>query len=392
MTAVRDREIMAEAVRLGHVYKGRTAPNPAVGAVVVRNGEIVGRGAHHRAGEPHAETVALAQAGERAKGATLYVTLEPCAHHGRTPPCAGVVATAGISRVVIGTLDPNPAVAGKGAALLAAAAIDVIVGVHEKRSRHLVEDFASAVVRGRPWITAKYAMSLDGKLATRAGDSRWITGESARRFAHQLRSEHGAVIVGQRTIVRDDPRLTVRLEGSSPAHGPVRIVVAAGGDLPPAAALWEKATPPVWVACTDDIPRSAAKRLKKLGAEIIRCDGSRGKVSLPSLLHNLAARGITSVLVEGGGELLGGFFDARLVDRVVAFVAPVVVGGRGAVPAVGGRGSGSIAGACRLRDVTRRRYGDDVCIDGYVTDVNELFACVVAQTREFKRARRRQTT
>jgi len=381
---------MAEALRLGHTYKGRTAPNPAVGAVVVRDGEIIGRGAHAKAGGPHAETIALAQAGGGANRATLYVTLEPCAHHGRTPPCANAVAAAGIARVVIGTLDPNPAVAGKGAALLAAAGVDVTIGVYERRSRHLVEDFASAVVRGRPWVTAKYAMSLDGKLATRAGDSKWITGEAARRFAHQLRSEHGAVVVGKNTVGRDDPRLTARPEDHPSASRPVRIVVTSEGDIPTAAALWEATPAPIWVACTGAISRSAVKRLTESGAEVIRCEGERGKVSLDSLLRNVAARGINSLLVEGGGELLGGFFDADLVDRVVAFVAPVVIGGRGAVPAVGGKGVTAIANAFRLREVTRRRYGDDLCVDGYVVDVNEFFAHVAAPTREFKgRGRRR---
>lgn len=385
MTSGRDREIMAEALRLGHTYKGRTTPNPAVGAVVVRGGVIVGRGAHERAGGPHAETRALAQAGRRAQGAILYVTLEPCAHHGRTPPCADAVAAAGVAAVVIGTLDPHPDVAGKGAARLAAAGIDVKVGVRERQCRHLAEDFASAVVRGRPWVTAKFAASLDGKLATRTGDSRWITGEAARIYAHRLRAEHAAVVVGKKTVIQDDPRLTVRSDGETASAGPVRLVVTAKGDIPAAAAFWNEPGPPVWIACGEDIPRREVNRFEKLGATVVVCRSEGGKVSLPSLLENLTARGITSIMVEGGGELLGSFFDAGLVDRVVSFIAPLIIGGKKAIPAVGGKGITPLQEAFRLREIKRRRFDSDICVDGYITDVNNLFACVAAPTREYKR-------
>jgi len=380
--------MMAEALRLGAIARGRTAPNPAVGAVVARGEEIVGRGFHAGPGKAHAEAAALGEAGARARGAALYVTLEPCAHHGRTPACAPAVVAAGVSRVVIGTLDPHAGTAGRGAALIREAGIPVTLGVRERACRHLVEDFATWVTAARPWVTAKFAASLDGKIATRTGDSAWITGEAARRRAHELRAEHGAVMVGKGTVLADDPRLTVRLDGVAEKAGPVRVVVASDADLPAGLALFARPVkPPVLVACTRKATGARVRRLVALGAEVIVCRERRGRVDLDDLLAQLAGRGLTSVLAEGGEALLGDLFDRGLVDRVVAFVAPVVIGGRRAKTAVGGSGVAALSDARRCREVTRRRLGWDVCVDGYLTDVNSLFAGVAAATRALKHAR-----
>jgi diaminohydroxyphosphoribosylaminopyrimidine deaminase/5-amino-6-(5-phosphoribosylamino)uracil reductase len=276
-------------------------------------------------------------------------------------------------------LDPNPKVAGRGVANLRGRGVDVTVGVSRRACRHLVEDFACAVVAGRAWVTVKYAMSLDGKIATRAGDARWISGEEGRRYAHELRREHAAVVVGVGTVAADDPQLTVRLAGFDAARGPVRVVVSSDATLPDDVQLLaSKPRPPVWVACTAKTSRGRITALTRAGAEVIICDDDRGRVAPESLLRRLAARGVNSALVEGGEALLGSFFDARLVDRVAACVSPKVIGGRGAKTPVGGVGVARAEDALVLREVTRRRLGADVVIGGYLTDVNTFFAGVNA--------------
>lgn len=374
MVVTRDERMMAEAVKLGRLRKGRTAPNPAVGAVVAAGDRVLGKGFHERAGAPHAEVVALAAAGEAARGATLYVTLEPCTFEGKTPPCAPAVVRAGVKRVVLGTLDPHPRVAGKGAELLTEAGLEVKVGVRGRECRHLVEDFAKAVTTGVPWVTAKFATSLDGKIATRTGEAAWITGEAARRRAHRLRWEHAAVAVGAGTVKADDPRLTVRLRGRDVSDGPVRLVVSSRAALPSRARLFDDSPgPPVWVACTARARERDIARLTRMGVEIIMCEEDEGRVSLNHLLRELAARGITSLLLEGGERLLGDFFDRDLVDRVAAFVAPKVIGGARAKSPVGGRGVAYLADVKNLVEVRRRSLGDDVMVEGYLTDVDDFF-------------------
>jgi diaminohydroxyphosphoribosylaminopyrimidine deaminase/5-amino-6-(5-phosphoribosylamino)uracil reductase len=366
--------MMAEAVKLGRLRKGRTSPNPAVGALVVAGDNVVGRGFHERAGAPHAEIVALREAGGAARGATLYVTLEPCTFEGRTPACAPAVVEAGVKRVVVGTLDPHPRVSGGGVAILAKAGLRVQVGVRERECRHLVEDFAKAVTKGVPWVTAKFAASLDGKIATRTGEAAWITGTPARRRAHRLRWEHAAVAVGAGTLKADDPRLTVRLRGHA-AAGPVRLVVSSRAAVPSGARLFEEpAGPPVWVACTARAKEKDIARLTRLGVEIIMCEEEGGRVSPAHLLRELRERGINSLLVEGGEKLLGGFFDRGLVDRVVAFVAPKIIGGAKAKSPVGGEGVALPADARELTELRRRSVGADLMVEGYLTDVDEFFA------------------
>jgi diaminohydroxyphosphoribosylaminopyrimidine deaminase/5-amino-6-(5-phosphoribosylamino)uracil reductase len=371
----RDERMMAEAVKLGRLRKGRTAPNPAVGAVVAAGDRVLGKGFHERAGARHAEIVALEEAGAAARGATLYVTLEPCTFEGKTPACAPAVVRAGVKRVVVGTLDPHPRVAGEGVAMLANAGLQMEVGVRERECRHLVEDFAKAVTAGVPWVTAKFAISLDGKIATRTGEAAWITGEVARRRAHRLRWKHAAVAVGAGTVKADDPRLTVRLRGHDAADGPVRLVVSSRAAVPSGARLFDESPgPPVWVACTVRANERDIARLTRTGVEIIICEEENGRVSLNHLLRELAKRGITSLLLEGGERLAGGFFDRDLVDRVVAFVAPKIFGGARAKSPVGGGGVEHPADAKNLVEVRYRSAGPDVIVEGYLTNVDDLFA------------------
>jgi len=385
--STRDERMMAEALRLGRMRKGRTGTNPAVGCVVARGGAVLGRGFHERQGTAHAEVVALREAGARARGATMYVTLEPCAAEGRTPACAPTVTRSGIARVVIGTLDPDPRTAGKGAAALRRAGARVDLGVRERECRHLAEYFAKFLAAGAPWVTAKYAMSLDGKIATRTGDAEWVSGEAARRYAHRLRWEHAAVAVGAGTAKADDPRLTVRLRGRDPAEGPARVIVSSTAYVPAAARLFEEAgRSPVWVACTGRASSRNIARLTRRGGEIIMCEeDDEGKVAPASLLAALAERKITSLLVEGGAALLGSFFDRGLVDRVVAVIAPKIVGGRRALSAVGGKGVEHMAEAKGLREVRRRSMAGDVVLEGYLTDVDGLFRNVERATESFAR-------
>ena len=351
---------MGRAIELARSAAGRVSPNPPVGAVLVRNGKTVGEGATQPPGGPHAEAVALAQAGAGAKGAELYVTLEPCAHHGRTPPCTGALIAAGVSHVHVAALDPAPHTDGRGVAALEAAGIAVTVE-ESSVAAELVEAFAKHVRTGLPFVTAKFAMSLDGKLATRTGDSRWISGEGSRRRAHGLRAQSDAVMIGIGTALADDPRLTAREPDRGSEREPLRVVVDSAGRLPPdAAMLAEPGATLVAVAA-----EGRGKALAEAGAEVAVLPGAGGRVDLGGLLAALGARGVTSVLVEGGAELLGALFDGHHVDKVVAFVAPVVIGGAEAPSVVGGRGPERLADALRLRGVRYEPVDGDLMVVGY---------------------------
>lgn len=363
---------MNEALTLARSALGRTAPNPAVGAVVVRAGRVVGRGWTRPPGGPHAEVVALAEAGATASGATLYVTLEPCAHHGRTPPCADAVAAAGIARCVVAVRDPFPAVAGAGLARLRAAGVEVEVaeGAVAAAATALNAGFFTRVRTGRPLVVAKYAMTLDGRIATRTGHSRWISGEASREAAHLLRDRSDAIAVGAGTVRADDPSLTTRLSPALAGDGgprhPLRVVVAGRGPLPIAARVFSPTLPGrTLVATTTSVPPAWLAALAAQGVErVVVGDGP--SVDLPALLDQLGARGITTLLVEGGARLHGALFDAGLVDRVAAFVAPVLIGGKGAPGPVGGRGMASMAEAWRLTEVAVHWLGVDLLVEGEV--------------------------
>ncbi|HEX2326619.1 MAG TPA: bifunctional diaminohydroxyphosphoribosylaminopyrimidine deaminase/5-amino-6-(5-phosphoribosylamino)uracil reductase RibD [Chloroflexota bacterium] len=355
---------MARALELARAVKGRTSPNPAVGAVLVRDGVVVGEGATLPYGQPHAEPVALRAAGERARGATLYVTLEPCSHWGRTPPCAGAIVEAGVAEVHLATLDPNPEVAGRGRAWLEGAGVRTTVGDGLREARALNADFARWIVSRRPFVLAKFATSLDGRIATRSGDSRWITGPPAREEGHRLRDRADAILVGVGTVLADDPQLTTRLPVPDPQH-PWRLVLDSTGRTPLTARLLGGELPGRTAICTtEQSPPAWRAAVEERGAEVLVLPQREGKVDLEALLDELGRRRVTSLLVEGGARVHGAFFDAGLVDRVVAFVAPLLIGGREAPGPVGGQGPARLSEARPLLQREVRQVGVDTLIAG----------------------------
>ena len=359
-------DFMRRALRLARKALGTTSPNPAVGAVVVKDGQVVGEGHTLPPGQGHAEAVALRRAGGKARGAVLYTTLEPCAHHGRVPPCAPAIIQAGVAEVRIAMIDPNPLVNGRGKTHLEAAGVRCIVGEHEWEAQELNEAYVKHVTTGLPFVTAKFAMSLDGKIAARTGESRWITGAQARRYAHTLRRRSDAMVIGVNTVLADDPRLTAR-DARDRAHNrqPLRVVVDSHGRTSPTARMLRE---PGWtiIATTPDISKARTESLRAANAEVLELPARDGLVDLQALLETLGKRDITSVLVEGGGTLLGSFFDLGLVDKVAAFVAPVIIGGREAPSPVEGSGVASPLEGLRLRAQRLRRLGEDLLITGYV--------------------------
>jgi diaminohydroxyphosphoribosylaminopyrimidine deaminase/5-amino-6-(5-phosphoribosylamino)uracil reductase len=367
MTAGRDvdERFMRRALELAERARGLTSPNPMVGAVAVRDGDVLAEGFHERAGAAHAELVALAAAGDRAQGATLYVTLEPCVHAGRTPPCAPRVIAAGISRAVIASSDPNPAVAGRGIAALRAAGVETTVGVLAAEAADLNRAFFTAMREGRPHVTLKGASTLDGKIADLHGASRWITGETARDVAHRLRSESDAVLVGIGTVLRDDPQLTVRLPQPWPRE-PYRVVLDSMARTPPASRLIRAGRPErAIVVVGPHAPSEPQRRLEAAGVTLVRCEVRQGRLALPAVLAELVAREVRAVLVEGGAEVHGAFLEAGLVDRVAVFVAPTLLGGREAPTLAGGAGL-PLKSAVRLRPLSVRAVGHDLLIEADV--------------------------
>lgn len=359
---------MEMALELAAKAMGRTSPNPMVGAVIVKDGKVVGRGYHTRAGEPHAEVVALEEAGDDARGGTIYVNLEPCCHHGRTGPCTEALLEAGISRAVIAVEDPNPLVAGKGIKRLKEGGIEVITGVLAERALRLNEVFIKYVTSGLPFVVLKTAMSLDGKIATQTGDSRWITGREARARAHELRNIYDAIMVGVGTVLIDDPSLTCRLPGNG-GRDPVRVVLDSTCRTPVfAKILNQDSSAPTIIACTRFAPREKIKALRAAGAEIVQVASREGMVDPKALLIELARREITSVILEGGAQVGGTFLNHGLVDKVIWFLAPKIIGGKTAPSPVGDPGIKKLADA-RTVDIDRiYRCGDDVCIEGYLNN------------------------
>jgi len=349
---------------LAAMGRGRTSPNPMVGAVVVQNGRIVGEGYHARAGEPHAEVVALEAASGASRGADLYVTLEPCCHQGRTPPCADRIIGAGIRRVVASMVDPNPLVAGRGAEPLRRAGIMVELGLLSREAVALNEAYIKFIRVRSPFVILKAAISLDGKIATSAGDSRWISGEQSRRRVHQMRDQVDAVVVGIGTVRRDDPLLTTRLpEGG---RDPVRVIVDGGGPFPSDAKVFHPtSSSPTWVAVASDAPPERAEALRRLGLDVIEAGGSHGRVSLAQLLKRLGEREITSVMLEGGEGIFTSAIEEGVIDKFVLFVAPLLVGGRNAPCLFGGEGVERVSHAVRLERIRIEQLESDVMIEGY---------------------------
>lgn len=360
-------DYMHRALALARSALGTTSPNPAVGAVLVRDGRVVGEGHTQPPGSAHAEIVALRQAGEQARGATLYVTLEPCCHYGRTPPCTEAIIAAGVHEVRAAVLDPNPLVAGRGIEALRAAGIAVALGEGQAEALEINEPFFYWVRTRRPFIAAKYAMSLDGKIATRTGHSRWVTGPEARRRVHDLRAAADALLVGVGTVLADDPQLTVRTPGDVPAtRQPWRVVVDSTCRTPPTARVLSDAfVGRTIIATTARAPRERVEAVQAAGAEALVLPSVDNRVDLHGLAETLAGRGIINVLAEAGGTLTASLFAEGLVNKVYAFVAPKVVGGAGAPGPVGGLGSATMDEAWALRLAAVERVGADVLLVGY---------------------------
>ena len=357
-----DESYMREALRMAAYARGRTSPNPLVGAVIVRDGTIVASGWHRAAGEPHAEIHALRMAGELARGATLYVTLEPCAHHGRTGPCAEAVIAAGIARVAVALSDPNPLVAGRGLAMLEAAGIETQTGVCEAEARRQNEVFLKWVTTKRPFVTLKTAMTLDGKIASHTGASQWITGEEARARVHEYRDVHDAILVGIGTVLADDPSLTTRLPDRT-GHNPLRIVLDSEARTPIDAKLLTDGAAPTVIAVSERADHRRVNLLHACGAEVVTLGAER--VDIAALLDYLGAREITSLFVEGGGTVNWSFLAGGYVDKVHAFIAPMLMGGAAAKTPVGGTGFDSPQTALHLHDVTVEQLGADILVTGY---------------------------
>jgi len=365
MTLDTDTRWMRRALRLARRGQGRTTPNPMVGAVIVKAGQLIGQGHHRQAGGPHAEIWALRDAGENARGATIFVTLEPCSHHGRTPPCTDAIIEAGLARVIAAVEDPNPQVSGNGIRKLQEAGIEVELGLLADDARRLNAPYFKHTTTGLPLVSLKAAMSLDGKIATSTGESQWITGDRARAVGHRLRAIHDTVLAGVGTVLADDPQLTVR---NARGRTPLRVVVDSHARTPADARILTADQIPPVIAVTRDAPKRRLDALRKAGAEIWELPALGKFVDLRALMKRLGERQIQSVLVESGGTLTAGLLDADLADRVYFFVAPVIIGGTGAPGPVGGSGVAKLAEAWRLENVRVRRTGEDILVTGDIAN------------------------
>ena len=345
---------MRRAIALAKRGLGRTSPNPAVGAVIVKAGRIIAEDYHRKAGAPHAEALALQKAGKAAKGSTLYVSLEPCCHTGkRTPPCTKAIIEAGVKNVFVAMPDPNPKVSGKGIKELLNAGITVKSGLLEAGAKALNEAYVKYITTGRPFVIMKVAMTLDGKIATAEGQSKWITGQKARRLVHRLRSDVDAVLTAIGTVKADDPLLTARIKGG---RNPLRVVIDPDFQTPPDAKILR--TPPETIIVT---------REENASLPHVRTILFKGKLDMSRLMRRLASMGVMSLMLEGGSSLNAHALEDGIVDKVMFFIAPKIIGGRDSYPAVGGRPSRGLEEAWRLRDLKVRRVGEDILVEGYVS-------------------------
>jgi diaminohydroxyphosphoribosylaminopyrimidine deaminase/5-amino-6-(5-phosphoribosylamino)uracil reductase len=356
---------MQRALELARVAFGTTSPNPAVGAVIVKDGVSVGEGYTRPPGGPHAEVVALGEAGEKARGATVYVTLEPCSHHGRTPPCVDALIAAGVSKVVFTIEDPDEKVSGRGKAALASAGIAVEVGDGAEDAAKLLEAYIKHRRTGLPFVVVKYAATLDGRIGATTGDSRWVSGPATLAWAHENRQYLDAMLIGSSTIVVDDSQLTARPGGELAAHQPLRVVVDSTGRVPATAKVLLGASKTL-IATTERSSEAWRRSMEDAGAEVLVLPaGPDGRVPLLSLLEALGRRGIVLLLCEGGGVLHGSLIDQRLVDKITVVIAPMIVGSNDAPAAVAGIGAAYMRDAVRFRDVTVERLGEDILVTGY---------------------------
>ncbi len=364
--SAKDRQFMRITLELADQAAGLTSPNPMVGAVIVSaDGQIVGQGWHRKAGMPHAEVEALQEAGQSAQGGTLYVNLEPCCHHGRTPPCTDAIIKAGLSRVVAGMIDPNPAIAGSGLKRLRVQGIEVECGVLESEARFLNQAFITWNLLNRPFIIAKWAMTLDGRTASDSGDSKWISNDISRKYVHRIRSSVDAIAVGFGTVFFDDPRLDVRLDDYE-GKQPTRIIFDGGLRTPIEARALKSSDRKTIIICTQFASKDRMKRLEDDGHQVLIVPGKKRVVDVTLAMTMLAEQGILSLLVEGGRQLHTSLLNARLVDKVIAFISPTLVGTETGSPPIVGLGAFNMRQALHLKNVKTHMHGTDACIEGYL--------------------------
>ncbi|PLS03759.1 bifunctional diaminohydroxyphosphoribosylaminopyrimidine deaminase/5-amino-6-(5-phosphoribosylamino)uracil reductase RibD [Neobacillus cucumis] len=361
-----DEFYMQLALKNAQAMKGQTDPNPLVGAVIVNDNRILGVGAHMKAGEPHAEIHALRMAGDHAKGATIYVTLEPCSHHGRTGPCAVALVEAGIKKVVIATLDPNPVVAGNGVKILKDAGIEVVIGVCEEESRQMNEVFNKFIVEKIPFVTLKAATTLDGKTATHTASSKWITSPDARGDVHQLRSENMAILVGVNTVIEDNPELTSRIPNG---RNPIRVILDSSLRIPLEAKVITDQQTDTWVFTSENFDKEKRKVLEDLGIPVFVTSGSN-QVDPADVMKMLGEKLVSSVFIEAGGTLNASLFEKQLIDKVILYVAPKLVGGKDAPTFLEGTGIAEMGDAVELSNLTVTPIGKDFKFTGYPIYIN----------------------
>lgn len=355
---VNHEDYMDLAINLAKSAKGQTSPNPMVGAVVVKDGQVVGMGAHLKAGQPHAEVHAIRMAGEQAIGATIYVTLEPCSHFGKTPPCANLIIETGLSQVVIATTDPNPKVAGTGISRLQEAGIKVTVGVRKEQADQLNEIFFYNIQSGLPFVTLKTATSLDGKIATELGESKWITSKEAREDVHRYRHEHDAILVGVNTVLKDNPSLTTRLPNGG--KSPIRVILDTNLKTPLHSNIIVDQKAPTWIIVGNQVTDSKIQEYMSQGVKILQLN--EGKIKIPDLLKLLGDRGITSLFVEGGAEVNNSFVMSRLVNQIITYIAPKLIGGKNAPTSIGGTGFSKMDDVLELDIKSVETIGRDIKI------------------------------
>lgn len=354
---------MRRAIELARKAEGRTSPNPAVGALIVKQGKVLAEGFHKKAGGPHAEIEALKKLGNKAKGATLVVTLEPCCHVGKTPPCTDAIISAGIKEVVIGARDPNPQVRGRGIRKLKSAGLKVESGILKEESRDLIKYFSKFIQSGKPYVILKSAVSLDGKIATSIGESQWITGPISRKRVHQVRARVDAILVGAQTAIKDNPRLTARPTPQSECY-PMRVLMDPNLRVPLSANVFYNAKKERVAVVTRPGHGARKKSLEKKGVEVIEIPEKRGTIPFREVLENLGKMNIVSLLVEGGGETSSRILKDGEVDQVMWFLAPILIGGRNAVSGLGGEGAKKLKDAWRLKKIRVEKVGRDILIEG----------------------------
>ena len=361
-----DRHFMKLALELAALGQGTTSPNPMVGALIVKDDKIIGRGYHRAAGSAHAEVNAIDNAGDAARGATLYVTLEPCNHTGRTPPCTEKILRAGIGRVVVAMEDPNPDVRGGGNRYLSEKGIEITTGICESSARLLNESFIKYVTTGRPFVTLKWAATLDGQIATRTGDARWVTGAESRAFVHRMRHASDAILVGINTVRQDDPSLTARLENTE-GKDPIRIVLDTKLSIAANAKMLHQDSNAATVIITgSNVSEKKIKTIENMGARVIPTQLKRKRIDMEALINRLGKMKITTLLIEGGGKIIASALAAGIVDKVNLFYAPKILGGDDGVPVCRGKGPKKMNSSIRIKNIRLHRFGEDIMLEGYL--------------------------